>query len=129
MFAASALLVVSSPGCRNPAANNDLVVLNTVNLYAPTTITSTETLTVGLDVQVGGCLTFDHIESHRTASYMDLTVWGKDIRSGITDRGILCPMLFLERHDYQIEPPFQNTFTVQVERGRVSPLVATVQVQ
>jgi hypothetical protein len=38
-------------------------------------------------------------------------------------------MLFLERHDYQIEPPFQNTFTVQVERGRVSPLVATVQVQ
>lgn len=129
VLANGALLVASSLGCHNPAANNDLVLLNTATLDAPPTIASTATLTIGLDVQVGECLKFDHIESHRTASYASLTVWGKDIRAGITDRAILCPTLFLERHEYQAEPPFQNTFTVQVDRGRLSPLIATVQVR
>jgi hypothetical protein len=129
VFAGGALLVASSLGCHNPSANNDLVLLNTVTLDAPTTVAPSAMLTVGLDIQVGGCLLFDHIEARRTASYVDLTVWGRDIRSGITDRAILCPREFLERHEYQIEPPFQNTFTVQVDRGRLSPLIATVQVR
>ena len=129
VFAGGALLVPSSLGCHNPSANNDLVVLNTVTLYAPPTIASTATLTIGLDIQVGGCLKFDHIESQRTASYADLTVWGSDIRTGITDRAILCPTLSLERHEFQVDPPFQSTFTIQVDRGRLSPLIATVQVR
>ena len=125
---AGALLIAASPGCRNPSAN-DLVLLNTETLDAPTTIAQGATLTLGLNVEVGGCLTFDHIESHRTASHVGLTVWGRDIRTGVTDRAITCPTLFLELHEYQLDPPFQNPFTVEVDRGRLPPLTATVQVQ
>jgi hypothetical protein len=128
-FAVGALLVISSPGCHDAVGNNDLVVLNTQTLDAPTTIAPGATLTVGLNVEVGGCLKFDHIESNRTASAVTLTVWGRDIRTGITDRAITCPRFFLESHEYQLEPPFQNPFTVQVDRGRLSPLTATVHVQ
>jgi hypothetical protein len=129
VFAAGALLIASTPGCHDPSANNDMVLLNTQTLDAPTTVASSATLTIGLNVEVGGCLQFDHIQSRRTASHVDLTVWGRDIRTGITDRAILCPTLFLELHEYRVEPPFQNPFTVQVDRGRLSPLTATVQVQ
>ena len=129
IFAAWILLVVSSPGCRDATANKDLVVLNTQSIAAPPAIAPGAALTVGLDVQVGGCFKFDHIESSRTASAVTLTVWGRDIRTGITDRGILCPAFFLETHELQLDPPFQNPFTIQVERGRLSPLTATVHVQ
>jgi hypothetical protein len=127
-FAVGVLLVVSA-GCRDAAANNDLVVLNTQTLDAPTTIAPGATLTLGLNVEVGGCFTFDHIESSRTASAVTLTAWGRDIRAGITDRAIMCPTLFLESHEYQLDPPFENPFTVQVDRGRLPPLTATVHVQ
>ena len=129
VVAACVVLPFSSSGCHDPAANVGLVQLNTQTLDAPTTIAPGATLTVSLNVEVGGCLTFDHIQSHRTASQVGLTVWGRDIRTGITDRAILCPTLFVEPHEYQLDPPFQNPFTVVIDRGRVSPLVAVVHVQ
>jgi hypothetical protein len=129
VFAAGALLSASSLACHNPAASDDLVLLNTQTLDAPTTIAPSATLTIGLHVQVGGCLRFDHIESLRTASHVDLAVWGRDIRTGITDRAITCPTYFLELHQFQLDPPFQGPFVIVVDRGRVSPLTATVQVQ
>ena len=125
---ACALLIAASAGCHDSSATNDLLLLNTETLDAPTTIARGATLTLGLNVEVGGCLTYDHIESHRTASQVALTVWGRDIRTGITDRAILCPTLFLELHEFQLDPPFQSPFTVQVDRGRLAPLTATVQV-
>src|SRR5450759_5416734 len=127
--AAWVALTVSSSGCHEPATNVSLAELNTQTLDAPATIAPGTTLTVGLNVEVGGCFIFDHIQSQRTASQVDLTVWGRDIRTGITDRGILCPRFFVESHEYQLDPPFQNPFTVVIGRGRVSPLIAVVHVQ
>ena len=129
VVAACVVLPFSSSGCHDPAANVGLVQLNTQTLDAPTTIAPGATLTVSLNVEVGGCLTFDHIQAHRTASQVDLTVWGRDIRAGITDRAITCPRFFAEPHAYQLDPPFQNPFTVVIDRGRVSPLIAVVKVQ
>jgi len=129
VVAACVVLPFSSSGCHDPTSNAGLVELNTQTLDAPTTIAPGATLTVSLNVEVGGCLTFDHIQAHRTASQVDLTVWGRDIRTGITDRAITCPRFFAEPHAYQLDPPFQNPFTVVIDRGRVSPLIAVVNVQ
>ncbi|HEX9607353.1 MAG TPA: hypothetical protein VF962_09000 [Gemmatimonadaceae bacterium] len=129
VFAVGVVLTISSSGCHDPTSNVGLVELNTQTLVAPTAIAPGATLTVSLNVEVGGCLTFDHIQSHRTASQVDLTVWGRDIRTGITDRAIQCPRFFVEPREYQLHPPFQNPFTVVVDRGRVSPLIAVVYVQ
>jgi hypothetical protein len=129
VFAVWVVLTVFSSGCHDPTANVGLVELNTQTLVAPITISPGAALTVGLNVEVGGCFIFDHIQSHRTASQVDLTVWGRDIRTGITDRWILCPRFLIESHEYQLDPPFQNPFTVVVGQGRVSPLVAVVHVQ
>jgi hypothetical protein len=126
---ASVVLIGALSGCHDPTSNAGLVELNTQTLDAPATIAPGATLTVSVSVEVGGCLTFDHIQSHRTASQADLTVWGRDIRTGITDRAILCPRFFVEPQEYQLYPPFQNPFTVAIDRGRASPLIAVVNVQ
>jgi hypothetical protein len=123
------VLIGTLSGCHDPTSNAGLVELNTQTLDAPTTIAPGATLTVSLNVQVGGCFIFDHIQAQRAASQVDLTVWGRDIRAGITDRGIMCPTFSVESHEYQLDPPFQNPFTVVVGRGRVSPLIAVVNVQ
>ena len=122
------MLLIVALGCHNPSANKDLVVLQVETLDAPATVAQGKTLTVGLSVQVGGCLSFDHIQVLRKGAQASLTVWGRDIRSGVTDRGIACPREFLELHEYRLDPPFDSPFTVEVDRGRLSPLTATVQV-
>lgn len=41
-----------------------------------------------------------------------------------------CPDILVDTpHSYDLKQPFQGPFTVEVERGRLSPLTATVQVQ
>lgn len=130
VVAAGALLIASSPGCHNPSATGDLLLLHVETLDAPTTIAPGATLTVGLIVGVGGCLKFDHIQSLRTGSQVVLTVWGRDIRAGITDREIMCPRQFLEPHEYRLDPPFPSSFEVVVaEPADQSNLNATVTVR
>ena len=125
-----ALIVASSViACRDPAATNDLVVLDVQSLHAPATIAAGASLSVVLNVEVGGCLTFDHIQATRRGSEIDLVAWGKDIRTGRKDMGISCPRLLLEQRTLQLDPPFPSSFTLVIDRGRLSPLTATVQVQ
>ena len=115
-------------GCRNPFAPDQSVVLDVTQLDAPTTISTGSPLSVVLTVVTGGCKSFDHIEAQRQAASASLTAWGRDGAKGRKD--IMCPdNIVYEPHSYRFEPPFQSPFTVTVNRGRLSPLIATVQVQ
>ena len=114
--------------CDNPLAPEQSVRLGVTQLDAPTAILAGSSLTVTLTVQTGGCLSFDHFEVERQASYGSITVWGQDAAKGRT--GVACTAdIRFEPHSYTFDPPFQSPFTVQVDRGRLSPLTATVQVQ
>jgi hypothetical protein len=116
-----------SIGC-NPFAPDQSVVLGVTKLDAPATVSPGSPLNVVLTVTTGGCKTFDHIEVERTASSASLTVWGRDGAKGA--KNVACPAYIVDTpHSYQLNPPFQSPFTIQVDRGRVSPLTATVQVQ
>ena len=112
----------------NPFAPDQSVVLGVSKLDAPATVSPGSPLTVVLTVTTGGCKTFDHIEVERTASLASLTVWGRDGAKGA--KNVACPAYIVDTpHSYQLNPPFQSPFTVQVDRGRVSPLIAVVNVQ
>jgi len=114
--------------CWNPFAPDQAVVLGVTQLDAPATISTGSPLTVVLTVVTGGCKSFDHIEAQRQAASASLTAWGRDGAKGRND--IVCPdNIVYEPHSYRFEPPFQSPFTVTVNRGRLSPLIATVQVQ
>ncbi|HST07114.1 MAG TPA: hypothetical protein VLJ83_03040 [Gemmatimonadaceae bacterium] len=94
-------------------------MLGVSKLEAPATIAAGSTLTVVVTVETGGCVSFDHLDVVRAASG-DLS----------NRKGISCPDILVETpHSYDFRPPFQSEFTVQVQRGRLSPLMATVQVQ
>jgi hypothetical protein len=128
VWSVALLSVISLSGCRDTAATtNDLVTLNTETLDAPATIAPGAALTVALSVDVGNCLGFDHIQATRTTSQVDLVVWGS--RAGSPGVGITCTAPVVETHEFQLAPPFQSPFTVTVDRGRLPPLTATVQVQ
>jgi hypothetical protein len=104
------------------------VILGVERLDAPTTISTGSSLTVTVTVTTGGCLSFRHFEVERQASFASLTAWGRDAAKGRKD--IACPAdIRSEPHSYTFEPPFQSPFTVQVQRGSLNPLTATVQVQ
>ena len=114
--------------CSNPFGPDQSVELSVTKLDAPATISSGNPLTVVLSVTTGGCVSFDRITVERNASGASMTTWGRDAAKG--DKNVMCPQnIVSEPHSYQFDPPFQNPFTVQVSRGRLSPLIATVQVQ
>ena len=126
----SVLLVVASGavvGCSNLSAPDQTVILGVSKLDAPSTVSSGQAINLVLSVELGGCLRFDRIETNRDASGANLIVWGKDISIG--RKGITCTSeLRIEPHSVDLQPPFQNPFTVMVQRGRLPPFVATVQV-
>jgi hypothetical protein len=120
--------LVAVPLACNPFAPDQSVELSVTKLDAPATISSGSSFTVVLGVTTGGCLSFDHITVERTLSSASMTAWGHDLAKG--DKNIMCPQIILnEPHSYQFDPPFLNPFTVDVPRGRLSPLTATVQIQ
>ena len=128
LFAIGAVGVVCLPIACNPFAPDQSVVLGVSKLDAPATISPGSALTVVLTVTTGGCKTFDHIEVERAASLASFTVWGRDGAKGA--KNVTCPAYIVDTpHSYQLDPPFQSPSTVQVDRGRLSPLTATVQVQ
>jgi hypothetical protein len=123
-----AVIALGVASACNPFAPDQSVVLSVTKLEAPAAISSGTQLTVVLTVTVGGCTRFDHISVVRNPLGADLVAWGIDGAKGRTD--VACPAIIGdEPHSYTFDPPFQSSFTVQVGRGRVSPLVATVQVQ
>lgn len=116
-------------GCDNPFDANQSVRLDVTQLDAPASIPVGSSLTVSVTMNTGGCVGFDHFEVERQGSLGGtLTVWGRDAAKGRKD--IACTSDFrVETHSYTFDPPFQSPFTVQVDRGRLSPLIAVVQVQ
>jgi hypothetical protein len=123
-------VVVFLAGCDalNPFAPDQSVTLDVSKIDAPMTVATGTSITVVLTVTTGGCKSFDHIQVNRDASGAYVTVWGRDGAKGRTD--VACPAnIVLEPHSYQFDPPFTNSFTIQVDRGRLAPLQTTVQVQ
>ena len=121
----AAVLFVGGSACRNATGPSEhSVVLDVETMGAPATISSTSPIDVVLNVLRSACQSFQRIEAERSASAVKLTVVGKDPEKGCIDLGILEP------RTYRIDPPFAaGAFTITVNRGRLSPLIATVQVQ
>lgn len=121
-------LLAGAISCAGLFEPDQLVVLGVSKLEAPAAITAGTPLTAVITVETGGCTSFDHLEVTRNASTASLTAWGIDASKG--EKGIACPaVLFETPHSQNFDPPFQSPFTIQVQRGRLSPLVTTVQVQ
>ncbi|HEV7594626.1 MAG TPA: hypothetical protein VGO33_06490 [Gemmatimonadaceae bacterium] len=128
LFGMAVTALGAASACNPFAPDDQSVILSVTKLDAPGAISSGAQLTVVLTVTVGGCTRFDHISAVRSASSADLVAWGIDGAKGKT--GVGCPAFIAdEPHSYTFDPPFQGSFTVQVDRGRVSPLVTTVQIQ
>ena len=127
LFGIAVVAIMAGPVSCNLFADHS-VILDVSKLDAPAAISPGSPLTVILTVTTGGCKSFDHIAAERGASGASLTAWGKDAAKG--ERNVSCPLNIVnEQHSYQFDPPIQSPFTVQVDRGRLSPLTATVQVQ
>jgi hypothetical protein len=129
-FAFVAVAIVSvSASCDNPLSSPDQsVLLGVSKIDAPATVAPGTAITVVLTVTTGGCVSFDHVDVNRDASSAFMIVWGHDAAKGRND--IACTADIREEpHSYQFSPPFANSFAIQVARGRLSPLQATVQVQ
>jgi hypothetical protein len=122
-------IVGISAGCDNPLSSSDQSVeLGVTKIDAPATVAPGTAIAVVLTVTVGGCTSFDHIDVNRDVSSANMTVWGRDAAKG--RKGVACPTDIREDpHSYQFNPPFANSFTILVNRGRLSPLQATVAVQ
>ncbi len=124
-FGVLACAFVAGCGLTDP---DQSVILGVSKLDAPATVASGSTITAVLTVNLGGCLSFDHIEVTRDASGANLTVWGKDASKG--NKGVVCTSDFkVQSRSVQFDPPFANTFTIEVNQGRVGPLSTVVQVQ
>lgn len=123
---ATALLLVAAH-C-NPFEPDQSVELGVSKMDVPSTVASGTPFDVVLTVELGGCLSFDRIDVERSETSASFTVWGKD--ASIGRKGVYCTdNLLLEPHTYTVKPPFSGPFNVSVNRGRLSPLTATVQVQ
>lgn len=122
-----AALSFSAGGC-NPFEPDQSVQLGVSALDAPSSVNAGTAFNIVLTVQTGGCLSFDRIDVVRAETSVSFTVWGKDASKGRS--GITCPQILrLEPHTYEVKPPYSGPFSVFVDRGRLSPLTATVQVQ
>ena len=122
-----ACLVGAVVAC-NPFAPDQSVVLGVEKIDAPATSPVGSPLTVVLTVTIGMCESFDHIGATSVASGASLTAWG--INGTIGNKDIVCPTIIKnEPHSYQFKPAARGPFQITVDRGRLSPLTATVQVQ
>ena len=115
-------------GCNVFSSPDQSVILGVEKMDAPATSLVGSPLTVVLTVIVNGCESFDHLEATSAAAGASLTAWGLDHTVGNKD--VVCPeILRSEAHSYQFDPPTRGPFQITVDRGRISPLTATVQVQ
>ena len=127
-FGIAVLCLVAAAVACNPFAPDQSVVLGVEKIDAPATSPVGSPLTVVLTVTIGMCESFDHLEATSTASGASLTAWGVNGTIGNKDK--VCPTIIKsESHSYQFNPSARGAFQITVDRGRVSPLTATVQVQ
>jgi hypothetical protein len=120
--------------CRGSTETGIPVVLQVSQLTVPPSVAAGSSFGVNLTVGVGGCLVFDHIEVRKSASDILLTVWGTDVSGvpvsvppGVGDLACAAPKTEVRSVTVQAGSP--GTLTLVVERGRLSPLTTTVQVQ
>jgi hypothetical protein len=124
-----ALACSSSTDTRAP------VVLQVSQIDAPGSVATGSSFAINLTVEVGNCLAFDHIEVVKSASDIVVTVWGTDLSKlpGPTVPGVgldlACAPPNTEVRPLTVQAGSSGTLTLEVERGRLSPLIATVQVQ
>jgi hypothetical protein len=129
LFGIAVVGLAAAPlACDNPFGPDQSLRLHVTELDAPAAISAGSSLTVTLTVQTGGCLRFDHFEVERDGAFATVTVWGEDAAKGRTEITCTADVRF-EPHSYTFDPPLGSPFTVQVDRGRLSPLTAVVQVQ
>jgi hypothetical protein len=127
--ALGALAFLQFAGCKSTSAPTDAVLLQVESMNAPATVSAGAPVNLQLNVDVGGCLAFDHIQSVVMGSQTVVRVWGKDIRTD-PNIGYLCPRILVEQHTYQLQPRSAPTITIVVaEPAGVSDLTATVTVQ
>ena len=124
-FGVLACAFVAACGLTDP---DQSVILAVEKMDAPATSAVGSPLTVVLTVTIGMCQSFDHIEAQSGATGGSLTAWGVDASIGNDD--VTCPTIIKsEPHSYQFHPATRGPFQITVDRGRVSPLTATVQVE
>jgi hypothetical protein len=123
-------------GCSHATDTGVPVVLQVSQIDAPASVATGSSFRVNLTVGVGNCLVFDHIEVRKSASDILLTVWGTDVsnlaRSGIYGNiGVFigCAPAATEGRSVTVQAASPGTLSLVVDRGRLSPLIATVQVQ
>jgi hypothetical protein len=127
-FGIGVACVVGAAVACNPFAPDQSVVLGVEKMDAPATSPVGSALTVVLTVIIDMCQSFDHIEATSVSSGASLTAWGRD--GTIGNKHVVCPTIIKwEAHSYQFNPSTRGPFQITVDRGRVSPLTATVQVQ
>ncbi|MGZ3485177.1 MAG: hypothetical protein ACXU96_16460 [Gemmatimonadaceae bacterium] len=127
-FAMPVICAIAAAVACNPFAPDQSVVLDVEKIDAPASSPVGSPLTVVLTVTIGMCESFDHIGATSTASGASLTAWG--LNATIGNKDIVCPTIIKsESHSYQFKPSTRGSFQITVDRGSVSPLTATVQVQ
>jgi hypothetical protein len=127
-FGISAACLLAVAVACNPFAPDQSVVLGVETIDAPATSPVGSPLTVVLTVTIGMCESFDHLEATSAASGGSLTAWG--VNATIGNKDIVCPTVIKsETHSYQFNPSTPGAFQITVNRGRLSPLTAIVQVQ
>jgi hypothetical protein len=119
--------VVSATGCSAIFGPDQTVVLHVSKLEAPPNVGANSAFGVGLTVETGGCVSFRRIQVDRDNTGATMTAYGRDASIG---KNVLCPDFIQETlHVVQLNPPFSSPFTITVNRGRLSPLVASVLIQ
>lgn len=123
----AAAIVSSVSGCRSIFGSDQAVILHVTELNAPATVDPGSSFSVVLTVQTGGCRRFDYIDTDKSQSGANITVWGRDSGAG---RNVACPTdIRFESHTVVLDPPFASSFVITVGRGALSPLTATVTIQ
>lgn len=122
----AAAILMASIGCGSIFGYNRPVILTVTEINAPTVVAAGSSFSARLTVQTGGCLSFDYIDTDRTQSVANITVWGRDAGG----KGVSCPAdIRYESYTVQFSPPFASTFTIRVGSGTMNPLTAIVEIR
>jgi hypothetical protein len=103
--------------CSDPAGpanqNPEIVRIGVDKLEAPATVAPGAPVDVVLNVEVGGCTSFDHITAVRDRSRISLSAWGRVFTP--PNNGYCMDYLRIEPRTIRLEPPFPTKFTIIVQ--------------
>jgi hypothetical protein len=105
----AALLISASMGCFNPFDSGRDVRLNIESIETPESITSQESLTIGVTVVTGGCTRFERLRGVRESQRIFLAAWGEDSSSPF---GACTTDIRYEPQTYVVTGPLPDPFTV-----------------